>query len=150
MTDRHPGGQFFQGLRMPVDFVPSPVFQLVPRFSGGVNSGVSEGVIAVKNQGLFGSCSAFSVTQAVELQLVQTAGGLHCGFYAHCTRETARSSHSWRYLVFHCGGQCCQESLSLRVLPGVPCYPVVGISVGADFVYVPLVSGSHLFGVCLV
>ena len=47
MTDSNPGE------RMPVDFVPTPVFQLVPRSSGGgVNSGVSEIVRAVKNQGL--------------------------------------------------------------------------------------------------
>ena len=38
----------------------------------------------------------------------------------------------------------CQESGSLRILPGVLCHPVVGIPVGADFVYVPLVSDSHL------
>ena len=76
LSDRHPEEQFLHGLKMPVDFVPSPVFQYVPRFSGGVNSGVSEVVSAVKIQDLCGSCSACSVTQAVELQLVLTSGGL--------------------------------------------------------------------------
>ena len=46
-SDRHPE----EGLRMPVDFVPtSPVKHCVPRISGGVYSGVTEVVSAVKNQ----------------------------------------------------------------------------------------------------
>ena len=77
MSDRHPEEQFIQGLRMPVVFVPaSPAIQYAPLFSVGVNWGVSELVSAVKNQGQFGSCSAFSVSQAVGLQLVLTSGGI--------------------------------------------------------------------------
>ena len=76
MSDRSQKGQFIQGLRMPVVFVPaSPVFQHVPRCSGGVNYCVSELVSAVINQGQCGSCLAFSVTQAVELRLVLTSRG---------------------------------------------------------------------------
>ena len=61
----HPGSQ---------DAPVSPVFWFVPRCSGGVNYGVSELVSAAKNQGLCGSCSAFSVTHAVELQFVLSSG----------------------------------------------------------------------------
>ena len=72
-SDRHPKVQFLQGLRMPVDFVPtSPVMQYVPRFSGGVR-GVIEVVSAVKYQGQFGSCWAFSASQAVFSQLLLSA-----------------------------------------------------------------------------
>ena len=105
------------------------VFQHVPRFAGGVNFGLSEVVSAVKNQGQCGPCAASSVTQAVEWQLVLTSGsiprGFHCsasGFHAHSTCETVRSRiSSWRRLGYHCGGQCCHESGSSRILPDVLC-----------------------------
>ena len=46
----------------------------------------------------------------------------------------------------HCGGQRCQESGSLRIQLGVLCYPGGGISVGADFAWIPrgtLCSADH-------
>ena len=73
-SDRHPEVLCLQGIRMPVEFVPSsPVKQYVPRIS------------------------------------------------------------SWLHLGCHCGGQCCHESGSSRILPDVLCDPGGVISVGADF-----------------
>ena len=44
-------------------------------FSGVVNWGVVEVASAVKYQGQFGSCRAFSANQAVVPQLLLTSGG---------------------------------------------------------------------------
>ena len=51
MSDRHPGVQFFQVLRLLVVFVPtSHVKQYFPLISGGVYWGVTEVVSAAKDQ----------------------------------------------------------------------------------------------------
>ena len=101
LSDRHPEEQFFQDFKMPVDFVPSPVFQYVPRFSGGVNSGVSEVVSAVKNQDLCGSCSPFCYPSggiAAGADFGWTPRGSHrsVDLMNHFTCGTVRSTHfSW-------------------------------------------------------
>ena len=119
LSDRHPEEQFLHGHGMPVDLMPiSPVEQYAPRISGGVNSGVSEVVSAVKYQRQCSSCSVFSVTQAVELQLVLTSGefrvDLRFNAYFTCELGCLR------------GGRCRHVSGSVWTVLGVLCYSGCG------------------------
>ena len=59
----------------------SPVKQYVPRFQM-LSIGVIEVASAVKYQGQFGSCRAFSATQALLSQVALTSGGFRVGMVA--------------------------------------------------------------------
>ena len=83
MSDRHPEEQFIQGLRMPVDFVPTSLVKTQRSSHFWWRQwGVTEVVSAVMNQGQCGSCWAFSDTQAVESQLVLTSGGFRVDLFS--------------------------------------------------------------------
>ena len=70
--------------------------------------GVSVLVIAVKNQGLCGSCSAFFFSHAVGADFGWTPRGSHCSVDLMPTSPVLQyfPRFSWRLLGCHSGGQC--------------------------------------------
>ena len=153
-----------RGLKMPVDFVPSPVSQFVPRFSGGVNSGVSEVVSAVKNQRLCG-CAGRSLLPRRFSQSVLSSGGcrVDLGSHAHFTSGTVRSSLGgviWGFTeavsAFTTQRQCgsCSFSLSLalksQLVLSVGGYCVDLMPTAPVKQYVPRISSWRHLGCALV
>ena len=79
VSDRHPEGQFLQGLRMPVVFVPaSPVKQYVPRISWWRQLGcLSAGECRQESGSVRFVLGVLYISLAVGLQLVDLRGS-HC------------------------------------------------------------------------
>ena len=113
-----------QGLRMPVDFVPTTlVKQYFPRSSVWRHLVCHSGGQCRQGSGSVRLVLGVLCFLSGVSQLVLNSGGFRVdlsarGSLAHFTRETVRSSHfSWRLSGCHCGFQCRQSPV--RYLPRV-------------------------------
>ena len=126
-------------------FVPtSPVKQYVPRCAVWRQLGCHCGGQCRQGSGSVQLMLPFSASSAVSSQQVLSSRwmprGSLCsarGFRAPTVKSTFLAFLGGFNLGCYCGGQCSPVSGSLQILPGVLCYPGGGISVGADFGWIP-------------
>merc|ERR1719230_1522700 len=97
MSDRYPEEKYKTGLKRPDSFQPTaPVKTFpAPRSPKSINWGYTEAVTPIKNQGQCGSCWAFSATEAIESQMILSAGAkfaftLSPQQIASCTPDTGQ------------------------------------------------------------